>query len=137
MAQTFRPPATQRIYDVCVVGSQLGGVVAGALLARRGFRVLHVAHDDAGFHYADHGYVLDPHGAVAYRALADYLQERPASRGIFLETAHPVKFDSVEKILGISPEIPESVSQLESRPKRSTEVRNDYSEVKELLLSKI
>jgi phytoene dehydrogenase-like protein len=58
LAQTFRPPATQRLYDVCVVGSQLGGVVAGALLARRGFRVLHVAHDDPGFHYVDHGYVL-------------------------------------------------------------------------------
>jgi hypothetical protein len=58
VAQTFRPPATQRIYDVCVVGSQLGGVVAGALLARRGFRVLHVAHDDPGFHYVDQGYVL-------------------------------------------------------------------------------
>ncbi|HEY6098788.1 MAG TPA: FAD/NAD(P)-binding protein, partial [Anaeromyxobacter sp.] len=58
MAQPFRPPATQRLYDVCVVGSQLGGVVAGALLARRGFRVLHVAHDDPGFHYVDHGYVL-------------------------------------------------------------------------------
>jgi len=58
MAQTFRPPATQRLYDVCIVGSQLGGVVAGALLARRGFRVLHVAHDDPGFHYVDRGYVL-------------------------------------------------------------------------------
>ncbi len=58
MAQTFRPPATQRLYDVCVVGSQLGGVIAGALLARRGLRVLHVAHDDPGFHYVDHGYVL-------------------------------------------------------------------------------
>ena len=58
MPQTFRPPATQRLYDVCVVGSQLGGVVAGALLARRGFRVLHVAHDDPGFHYVEHGYVL-------------------------------------------------------------------------------
>jgi hypothetical protein len=58
LAQTFRPPATQRLYDVCVVGSQLGGVVAGALLARRGFRVLHVAHDDPGFHYVDRGYVL-------------------------------------------------------------------------------
>jgi len=58
VAQTFRPPATQRLYDVCVIGSQLGGVVAGALLARRGFRVLHVAHDDPGFHYVDHGYVL-------------------------------------------------------------------------------
>jgi hypothetical protein len=58
VAQTFRPPATQRLYDVCVIGSQLGGVVAGALLARRGFRVLHVAHDEPGFHYVDHGYVL-------------------------------------------------------------------------------
>jgi phytoene dehydrogenase-like protein len=58
LAQTFRPPATQRLYDVCVLGSQLGGVVAGALLARRGFRVLHVAHDDPGFHYVEHGYVL-------------------------------------------------------------------------------
>ena len=58
MAQTFRPPATQRVYDVCIVGSQLGGVVAGALLARRGMRVLHVAHDDPGFHYLDHGYTL-------------------------------------------------------------------------------
>ncbi|GAO05078.1 NAD(P)/FAD-dependent oxidoreductase [Anaeromyxobacter sp. PSR-1] len=58
MAQTFRPPATQRIYDVCIVGSQLGGIVAGALLARRGFRVLHVAHDDLGPSYVDAGYVL-------------------------------------------------------------------------------
>jgi len=58
LTQTFRPPATQRVYDVCILGSQLGGVVAGALLARRGFRVLHVAHDDPGFHYLDHGYVL-------------------------------------------------------------------------------
>jgi hypothetical protein len=58
LAQIFRPPATQRLYDVCILGSQLGGVVAGALLARRGFRVLHVAHDDPGFHYLDHGYVL-------------------------------------------------------------------------------
>lgn len=58
MAQTFRPPATQRLYDVCVIGSQLGGVVAGALLARRGLRVLHVADDGPGFHYLDRGYVL-------------------------------------------------------------------------------
>jgi phytoene dehydrogenase-like protein len=58
VAQTFRPPATQRIYDVCIVGSQLGGIVAGALLARRGFRVLHVGHADLGPSYGDGGYVL-------------------------------------------------------------------------------
>jgi hypothetical protein len=64
VAQTFRPPATQRIYDVCIVGSQLGGVVAGALLARRGLRVLHVAHGDLGPGYSDGGYAL-PWGPVA------------------------------------------------------------------------
>jgi len=51
-------PSTQRAYDVCVVGSQLGGISAGALLARRGFRVLHVDHDGLGGHYEDHGWLL-------------------------------------------------------------------------------
>ncbi|MGC3997043.1 MAG: phytoene dehydrogenase [Anaeromyxobacter sp.] len=64
MAQTLRPPATQRIYDVCIVGSQLGGVVAGALLARRGLRVLHVSHGDLGPGYVDAGYSL-PWGPAA------------------------------------------------------------------------
>lgn len=58
MAQTFHALATQRLYDVCILGSQLGGLVAGALLARRGFRVLHVAHEDAGARYADRGWSL-------------------------------------------------------------------------------
>jgi len=58
VAQTFKPPATQRIYDVCVIGSQLGGALAGALLARRGYRVLHVDHDGVGGAYEDGGYVL-------------------------------------------------------------------------------
>jgi phytoene dehydrogenase-like protein len=58
MARTFKPPATQRVYDACVVGSQLGGVLAGALLARRGYRVLHLDHDGLGTGYEDGGYVL-------------------------------------------------------------------------------
>jgi phytoene dehydrogenase-like protein len=58
LVKTFRPPATQRLYDVCVIGSQLGGAVAGALLARRGYRVLHVDHDGLGGSYEDGGYVL-------------------------------------------------------------------------------
>ncbi|HYD41955.1 MAG TPA: NAD(P)-binding protein [Anaeromyxobacter sp.] len=64
MAQTLRPPSTQRIYDVCIVGSQLGGVVAGALLARRGLRVLHVAHGELGQGYVHDGYAL-PWGPAA------------------------------------------------------------------------
>lgn len=67
MAQTFKPPAgtkapaTHRIYDVCVIGSQLGGAVAGALLARRGYRVLHIDHDGVRASYEDGGYLL-PYG---------------------------------------------------------------------------
>jgi hypothetical protein len=80
LAHTFKPPATQRIYDVCVIGSQLGGVVAGALLARRGFRVLHVAHDDPGPSYVDGGYVL-PWGPVVVPA-PRYL---PAAEAVLAE----------------------------------------------------
>jgi phytoene dehydrogenase-like protein len=40
------------------VGSQLGGIAAGALLARRGFRVLHVDHDGLGGQYVDGGWQL-------------------------------------------------------------------------------
>lgn len=46
MATTFKPPATQRVYDACVLGGGVGGAAAGALLARRGFRVLVV--DEGG-----------------------------------------------------------------------------------------
>jgi len=58
LAQTFKPPATQRVYDVCVIGPGLGGVSAGALLARRGYRVLYVDHQPFGETYEDGGYLL-------------------------------------------------------------------------------
>ncbi len=58
------------------------------------------------------GYILDPHGAVGYRALADHLAADRGSSGIFLETAHPVKFDSVTEILGTQGDVPESVADL-------------------------
>jgi phytoene dehydrogenase-like protein len=80
LAQTFKPPATQRIYDVCVLGSQLGGVVAGALLARRGFRVLQVALDDPGPGYVEGGYLL-PWGP----ALVPATQHLPSAETVLVE----------------------------------------------------
>lgn len=45
------------------------------------------------------GYLLDPHGAVGYRALEELLTD--GETGIFLETAHPAKFtETVEDITG-------------------------------------
>ncbi|MEQ1643626.1 MAG: threonine synthase [Pyrinomonadaceae bacterium] len=87
--------------------------------------------------YETYGYTLDPHGAVGFRALADHLDSNADSRGIFLETAHPVKFDSVDEILGERTEVPPAVETLFSKEKCSTEIGNDYYAVKEILLSKI
>lgn len=87
--------------------------------------------------YRDTGYTLDPHGAVAHRFLAEHLAKNPDDRGFFLETAHPVKFDSVSEIIGKQTVIPPSVEQLLSKEKQSIEVDNDYSQIKEILLSRI
>lgn len=83
------------------------------------------------------GYLLDPHGAVAFAALSEFLQDRPGDRGIILETAHPIKFDSVEDIVGDHGAVPEAVTSLQNKPKRSTEIGTDYESVREILLGKI
>lgn len=87
--------------------------------------------------YERHGYILDPHGAVGYRALSGYLEADRSARGIFLETAHPIKFDSVREILGTQGAEPAQVAELFSREKRSVEITNEYATVKELLLSTV
>ena len=58
MATTFKPPATQRVYDVCVIGGGVGGAAAGALLSRRGFRVLLVDEGSASTPVADGGWLF-------------------------------------------------------------------------------
>jgi threonine synthase len=87
--------------------------------------------------YEKYGYVLDPHGAVAFYALERYLEKNPGYKGFFLETAHPVKFDSVEKILGTSGAMPEAIGELFSKTKKSMEIKADYADLRAVLLTKI
>jgi threonine synthase len=87
--------------------------------------------------FQKYGYVLDPHGAVGFYALKQYLEKNPGQKGFFLETAHPVKFDSVEQIVGTFGEIPAAVKDLFSRPKRNVEIEAEYEGLKEIILSKI
>lgn len=87
--------------------------------------------------YTQCNYILDPHGAVGYFALSEYFNRHPEQRGIVLETAHPVKFDSVDKILETQGDVPASVSDLLSKKKQSSEIDNDFSQLKDILLSKI
>jgi threonine synthase len=82
--------------------------------------------------YDETGYVLDPHGAVGYKALSD-----SGKRGLFLETAHPVKFDSVKEILGTFGQVPSSIAALEGKEKHSIEIGVDYTAVRDIILSKV
>lgn len=86
--------------------------------------------------FSDHNYLLDPHGAVGFLALQRYLDQHPQQRGIFLETAHPVKFpDAVERITGAPVTLPESVSGLMSRRQHSVQMDADFGQLRDYLLS--
>ncbi len=86
--------------------------------------------------YQNNNYLTDPHGAVGYAALKKYLQQHPNQQGIFLETAHPVKFcDVVEPVIGKKIALPASVALLALKEKRNIKIKSRYSELKEFLLS--
>ena len=87
--------------------------------------------------YQKEHYILDPHGAVAYYALEDYLKSHQGKKGMILETAHPVKFpDTVEDVIGRSIEIPEAVKPLFQLEKKSVLMEPTFSELKSWLLTK-
>lgn len=79
------------------------------------------------------GYLCEPHGAIAYRALKDQLQ--PGETGIFLCTAHPAKFkESVERILNIELPLPEALDKHNKLPLLSDEMEADFATLREYLL---
>jgi threonine synthase len=87
--------------------------------------------------YQQHGYTLDPHGAIGYGALRHYLEDKPELTGIFLETAHPAKFiDVVEATIPVKVTIPDNLQQAMSRRKESIEMAADYEELKNFLISR-
>ncbi|WP_282018286.1 threonine synthase [Salegentibacter mishustinae] len=81
-----------------------------------------------------YNYVMDPHGAVGYLGLQDFLAENPKYYGTFLETAHPVKFlQTVEEVIGEKVEIPASIIEVMNKEKKSFEI-SDYAELKDFLM---
>ena len=86
--------------------------------------------------YDQYHYMADPHGAIGYLGLERYLQEKPNHFGVFLETAHPIKFtEVVTEALGFSPELPDGLQRLMHSEKKSTVIKN-YDELKEVLMQK-
>ena len=80
------------------------------------------------------GYIADPHGAVGYLGLKKYQEQHPDTYGIFLETAHPVKFlDIVEETLDEKLEIPAQIEKVMGKTKSSIKI-STYDDLKKYLL---
>jgi len=90
--------------------------------------------------FNQYNYTLDPHGAVGYYALIDYLGDSVKNSnggGIFLETAHPVKFpETVEQATNKKIEIPRNVQYLFGRKKESVFMNASFDDFKEWMMSK-
>ncbi len=85
--------------------------------------------------YKDLGYLLDPHGACAYRALEEGLEDE--EQGLFLETAHPAKFiDTVEQIIGKGElNLPPALQVFMQREKKSILMPANFDSLKNILLT--
>ena len=98
------------------------------------------AYDDSkviaeiGRVYREHGYLLDPHSAIAWLALQDRLSDQPDARGVFLATAHPAKFrEVVEPAIGRSIDLPRALADAISRPRHSISMPSDYDALQDFL----
>lgn len=84
--------------------------------------------------YKNYGYFLDPHGAVGYLGLKSFLEKKNDYYGVFLETAHPVKFaDTVEEATGQKIEIPTNLRDIMNREKKAEKI-STYEDLKSYLL---
>ncbi|MCM1021106.1 MAG: threonine synthase [Muribaculum sp.] len=105
-----------------------------------------ISNDISGFSYSDNditqiiadtyketGYILDPQGATAYKALVENISE--GSVGIFLETTHPAKFkQKVESAINSTIEIPQKLSQCMQREKKTVKMSPQYPALRKFLL---
>ena len=81
------------------------------------------------------GYCADPHTAVGL-AVAEKEARDPSVPMVVLSTAHPAKFpDAVQAACGVTPQLPEWLGDLSSRPERVTVLAADQAAVESFVSS--
>ena len=79
------------------------------------------------------GYLADPHSALAWKALADSLEENET--GVFLCTAHPAKFrETIEDTLKRPVELPAALEEVSEKEVLSTTMPADFNVLRRYLL---
>jgi threonine synthase len=90
--------------------------------------------------YQRYGVILEPHGAVGWAGLERYWRENaPDSEplAVSVETAHPAKFpEEIQATIGVSPDVPASLTGLEDRPESYETISTDYEPFHDLLLDR-
>ena len=88
--------------------------------------------------YNKNNYLMDPHSAIGYLGIKSYLSNHSTNAsGIFLSTAHPIKFkEQVEKSIGKEISVPSRLKDIMEKSKRSIEIKS-YNDLKDQLLSKV
>ena len=88
--------------------------------------------------YDNNGYTVDPHTAISYRALNDYLKDNSSEQGIFLATAHPSKFNEViEQSINRTIELHDSLKECLTKKKETILIPNDFESFKQILMKGI
>ncbi|MCK9422574.1 MAG: threonine synthase [Bacteroidales bacterium] len=91
--------------------------------------------------YQNYKLVLEPHGAVGWAGLMEYLEKNPELNlkdqlCISLETAHPAKFpEEIQKLIGIEPPLPKSLEGLDDKHEFYEDLPNNYQDFKEYLMA--
>jgi threonine synthase len=82
-------------------------------------------------------YIAEPHGIIGYLGLKKELKNHENAIGVFLETAHPIKFlDVVEPILNLKLKIPSQIESVLNKEKIFTKIKS-YTELKAYLQTKL
>lgn len=67
-------------------------------------------------------YIPDPHGAVGFLGVKDFIESNPNYKCIILETAHPAKFSEVINLYTDNLVVPDQISSVINKKKKSVEI---------------
>ena len=84
--------------------------------------------------YQNTDYILDPHGAIGYMGIKEFVKNHNKYCGIFLETADPSKFTNiVNKAIEVNPPMPKRLEKCLDKEKESIVLSNQFSDLKTFL----
>jgi threonine synthase len=90
--------------------------------------------------FSNYGILLEPHGAIAWRGITEYLNhnditDQDKKLFISLETAHPAKFpEELRQIIRIEPLLPDSLAGIEAKNENYITLENNYEMLRDFIL---